>query len=137
MHMRIIKVLGIASAILLIISCFLPWVSIHSQQLTITGVETKGTSFGKPGYLHFIFSLLFLVFTLIPRLWAKRVNLLVVALNTAWAVRNFSLVIGCQAGECPELRTGVYLMLASSVLMLISALFPDIKLTQDKPGSSL
>ena len=125
---RILKWTGLLAAVLLIASCFLPWVNIESRNLVLTAVDTTGTNYGKPGYFHFVMAGLFVVFTLIPRLWAKRANLPVVALNIAWALRNFFIIAACQGGECPVKMIGLWLVVLASVLMLLSALFPDMKL---------
>jgi hypothetical protein len=126
--MRWMKWIGLAAGILLIISCFSTWVFIESKSLTITGIDATGTSFGKPGYLHLIFATCFLVLNFIPRLWAKRTNLPVTAFNLAWAARNYFIITACHGGECPEKHNGIYLLLLASALLLVSALFPDIKL---------
>ena len=126
------KWIGLLGVILLIVSCFLPWVIITSQNITVTGVESTGTNFGKPGYTHFVLGFFFIIFHFIPRLWAKRVNLLIVALNIAWAVRNYFIITMCREGECPEKQIGLYLVLLSSLLLLLSALFPDMKLKEEK-----
>lgn len=131
---RILKWAGVAAALLLVASCFLPWVYIESRELTFTGVDTTGSNYGKPGYLHFVMVIAFLPLTLIPRLWAKRANLIVVALNIAWAIRNFIMIGVCQGGECPVKKEGLFLALAASLLMFISALFPDTKLPPPKLG---
>ena len=123
---------GIASAGLLIISCFFTWVVIVSKNITVTGVDAGGTNFGKPGYFNLLMTTLFLAFTLIPKIWAKRINLFVTALNLAWAVRNYLIITGCSAGECPEKHTAIFLLLLASVLMLVSSLFPDLKLPEQK-----
>lgn len=124
--MRWMKWMGLAAAALLIVACFRPWVVIRSLTITVSGVEASGTNFGKPGYLHFILLLFFIPFSLLPKIWAKRFNLLVVALNLAWAFRNFVLISQCRAGECPEKQAGLYLMMLASVLMLVAALFPHM-----------
>ena len=129
--MRYMKWIGLAAVILLVISCFTPWVIIESKNIVVSGVDATGTNFGKPGYIHFILGSLFLVFHFIPRLWAKRWNLLVVALNIAWAARNFFIITACRAGDCPEKKMGIYLVLIASVLLLLSALFPDIELKEE------
>jgi hypothetical protein len=118
--------------VLLIVSCFIPWVVIESRGITITGVDTTGTKYGKPGYIHLICAAFFIVFTLTQKLWAKRSNLPVVALNLAWALRNFFLIAVCKGGECPERQAGLWMMLLASILMLIAALFPDMKLPAKK-----
>lgn len=130
--MQFMKWVGVIAVLLLILSCFIPWVYIASGQITISGVESTGTNFGKPGYFHFLMAPLFLFFHLVPKVWAKRWNLLIVALNLAWAVRNFFIISACQGGECPEKKAGIYLVVLASVLMLVSALFPAIKLKEDK-----
>ncbi|MEP7372012.1 MAG: hypothetical protein ABI675_01410 [Chitinophagaceae bacterium] len=126
--MRWMKWTGIAAAILLIISCFLTWVTIPSKNIVVSGVDATGTSFGKPGYFSLLMTFFFIVCTVLPRLWAKRINLLFTAMNLAWAIRNYFIISACQGGDCPEKQAGLYLMLAASLLMLASSLFPDIEL---------
>ena len=123
--------IGLSAAIGLITGCFFPWVFIESRNITVTGIESTGTSFGKPGYFHFLLAALFILFTLIPRIWAKRLNLLVVALNIAWAGRNYFLISACAAGECPEKKMGLYAVVICSFAMLLAALFPTMKLAKE------
>lgn len=133
--MRWMKWAGIAGAGLLILSCFLTWVVIPSKNIVVTGVDASGTYFGKPGYFNLVMTFFFLLFTLLPKIWAKRTNLLVSAMNMAWAARNYFIISACRAGECPEKHTGIYLMLIASLLMLVSSLFPDLKLPPEKPAA--
>lgn len=129
---RILKWAGILSALGLVASAFLPWVTIESRGLQFTGLDTTGSNFGKPALVHFVFTAFFLFFTLVPRLWAKRANLPVVGLNLGWAVRNFILIAACQGGECPVKKAGLILSLICSLIMFASALFPDMKLRSGK-----
>lgn len=126
--MRFLKWAGALAAILLVVSCFLPWITVSSKNILLTGVDTTGTNFGKPGYFHFVTAALFLLLNFIPRIWAKRWNLLVIGLNTGWALRNFLLIPACSAGICPNREIGLYLMAFSSLVMLIAGLFPQMKL---------
>jgi hypothetical protein len=130
--MRYMKWMGLAAAALLIASCFMPWVIIESRNITVTGVDGTGTNFGKPGYLHLLLTFVFLVLHLVPRLWAKRGNLPVVALNLGWAIRNFFVIASCRMGDCPEKQTGLWLMLIASAALVVSALFPDMDLPEPK-----
>jgi hypothetical protein len=130
--MRWMKWTGVAAAVLLIISCFTPWVIIESKNITISGIDATGTSFGKPGYFHLLMSFFFILFSFIPRVWSKRSNILVIAMNFAWAVRNYFSITACEGGECPVKKTGIYLILLASVLMMAAALFPDMKLPGEK-----
>ena len=126
------KWIGLFAVILLIVSCFIPWVTIPSKNIVVSGVDSTGTNFGKPGYTHFVLSFFFIIFHFIPRLWAKRSNLLVVALNIAWAIRNYFIISMCREGECSEKQIGLWLVLLASALVLIAALFPDIKLKEER-----
>ena len=130
--MRYMKWIGLVAVILLVLSCFLPWVIIISKNIVISGIDSTGTNFGKPGYTHFVLSFFFIVFHFIPKLWAKRVNLLIVALNIAWAIRNYFIISMCREGECPEKQIGLWLVMLASVLMLVAALFPDVQLKDEK-----
>lgn len=130
--MKLIKWTGIIAAVVLVIACFMPWVSIPSKSITISGVQTEGTSFGKPAYFHFISVFFFLLFIAISRLWSVRANLVVAALNLAWAIRNFLIISMCRGGECPEKKLALYLVAAGSIIMLVAALFPDTKLRPAK-----
>ena len=132
--MRHMKWIGLLAVVLLIVSCFLPWVIISSKNIVVSGVDSTGTNFGKPGYAHFVLGFFFIIFHFIPKLWAKRVNILVVALNIAWAVKNYFIISMCRTGECPEKQIGLWLVLVASVLMLIAALLPDIKLKEERKG---
>jgi hypothetical protein len=126
------KWIGLLAAVALAGACFFPWVVIESKNITVSGVESSGTSFGKPGYFHFFLAAFYIVFSFIPTVWAKRWNLLIVALNIAWAARNYLLISSCAAGDCPEKKPALFVVLISSLLMLIAALFPKVKVEEKK-----
>ena len=126
------KWVGLLATLALIVACFFPWVFIESKNITVTGIESTGTSFGRPGYFHFVLAATFVVFNFTPRIWAKRMNLLVTALNIGWAVRNYFLVSACAGGECPEKKLALYIVLICSFVMLAAALFPSVELTERK-----
>ena len=126
------KWIGLLAAILLITACFFPWVFIESKNITVSGVDSAGTSFGKPACFHFIMVFFFILFNFRSRVWAKRGNLLVAALNLAWAVRNYIIISSCYMGDCPVKKTAIFILIPASVLMLVAALFPDIKLVEKK-----
>lgn len=126
--MKYSNYIGVLLAIVLIVCCFIPWVYIDSIKTTITGVSAEHTTFGKPGVLHIIFSVLFIVFFLVPAVWAKRANLFIGSFNVAWAVRNFLLVTHCELGECPQRFFGIYAILIVSILILVMAMLPKVAL---------
>ncbi|GAA4331607.1 hypothetical protein [Flaviaesturariibacter amylovorans] len=124
--MRFFKPLGALAALALIACCFLPWVYIASPNITVTGFDTTGTRFGKPGYLHLIFSGAFLALLFLKQVWVRRLNLFFMAFNVAWAFRNLLLMGACFAGECPEKRLALYLLPILSFVMLLAVLLaPD------------
>ena len=53
-------------------------------------------------------------------------------MNFAWAVRNYFVLSQCEAGDCPERQPALYFVALSSVVMLVAALFPDVKLPVQK-----
>lgn len=129
---KYMKWIGAFAAVLLVVSCFTPWVIIESKNIVVSGIDATGTNYGKPAYSHFVMTAFFLAFTFIQKIWAKRFNLLVVGVNLAWAIRNYFVLTTCAAGECPVSQTGLWLMLIASTLMLLSSLFPDIELPQNR-----
>jgi hypothetical protein len=128
------KWIGLAAVAALIAACFFPWVFIDAKNITITGVDSGGTSFGKPGYFHLLMAVFFVVLHFTKTIWAKRVNLLVAALNLAWAMRNYFIISACSGGECPQKKTALYVVLISSLLIMAAALFPQIAL-KDGPAT--
>ncbi len=122
------KWIGMAGAAALVISCFLPWYRLDWLGFTLTGLEAD--KFGKPAYWHFVFSFFYLLFSFIPRIWAKQWNLFFSAGNLAWALRNFFVIAICSGGECPERQLGIWLILIASILMLFGAFFPGVKLKE-------
>ncbi len=126
--MRYFKWLAFFSAGLLFASFFQPWIVIESRSLTITGFDTTGTRWSPPAHLHIIFTILYLAFTLIPRIWAKRVNVFIAAINMAWAIGNFIRMALCDGGECPVRQSGMYLALLATIFMLLASFFPQVKM---------
>ncbi len=59
--MKYIKWIGLASVILLVVSCFTPWVVIESKNIVVSGIDTASTNYGKPAYFHFVMALFFIV----------------------------------------------------------------------------
>lgn len=95
--------------------------------ILVTGFKTSGTNFGKPGMMHVVLCVVMILFFALPKTWAKRTNFFIAAINLAWAIRNFILLSGCQAGECPEKKAGLYLELFVSAAILAMSLLPKMK----------
>ncbi len=121
---------GWMAAALLIVVCFLPWSYIASRQITITGLSALGTNFGKPGLFNIVMSVIAAFLFMVPRLWAKRTNVFVSAINLAWALRNYIILSTCMMGECPEKKLGLYALVALAIVIQVMALFPKIEVKQ-------
>ncbi|HOZ97016.1 MAG TPA: hypothetical protein PKY86_00155 [Niabella sp.] len=118
---QIIALIAIAT---LVAACFIPWMRIDDPAITITGVDTTGTNFGKPALNHLILTAFILLFTFVPKMGAKRANLFFAALNLAWAIKNYAVIPRCEGGICPERLLGLHLVLIASIIMMITTLFP-------------
>jgi len=121
--MQTMKWLSIAAILSLVVSCFLPWVSIASKDIVVTGMNADAMRLGKPGLLHIFLAGLFLVFVLIDKIWSIKTAFFIAAFNIAWAFRNFILFSSCSGGVCPEREAGLYLMIFGSATAMIFLLF--------------
>ncbi len=126
--MKYSQQIGVAAVLLMVAVCYMPWSYVASQQLTITGMDTGKAAFGRPGILNIFFGAIALFFFLFPKIWGKRTNVFIGALNLSWSIRNYILVTTCYFGDCPEKRLGIYLLLFTSVIIFIMTLVPKINL---------
>jgi hypothetical protein len=118
-----LKLLPLALIALLVASLFFTWVTIESKQIVVSGFQTAGTSFGKPGWFHVVLCAVVGGLLLVPKVWGTRAGFFISTLNVAWAVRNYFIISACYAGVCPVKHTALYVLLISSFLISISLLF--------------
>ncbi len=90
------------------------------------------TVFGKPALMHFYLLPAMFVLFLVPKIWAKRINPFVGAINFAWAFRNLLLLSTCRNGECPEKTSMLYVYFFSALIVLIMSMLPRIKTSSSK-----
>ncbi len=122
--------IGALVAVLVILSCFLTWITLPELGIRVTGFASEGTSFGKPGLVNCFMSGCAFILFLVPRIWAKRLILFFTGFNTAWAIRNFILLATCHGGECPQKQWGLYLLLGTSGLLLVISALNDLPLKE-------
>jgi hypothetical protein len=122
--MKYSNYIGAISALAIVAVCFMPWVYIASVQTTVTGMRADKTNFGHPGLMNIILCTVATVLFIIPRVWAKRMNLFVGTFNLAWSIRNFLIITQCELGDCPEKRAGIYLLFGLSVVLLLMTFIP-------------
>lgn len=119
------KIFGLLSVAVVIISVFLPWMTVESKHILFTGVSTAGSRFGQPGKLTIIVSAITAIFFLIPGKVATRFNLFAGAFLVAWSFRNFLLFSRCEMGECPDRGIGLYLCLAAAIATFVCILLSN------------
>ncbi|MDF2191434.1 hypothetical protein [Paraflavitalea sp. CAU 1676] len=124
--------IGIGAAILLVISCFIPWAFYPDLNKSFTGFFSENNNYGKPGKVFVVMAVVAIVFFLVPRVWAKRWNLLVGALTLAYAIKSFIVFTGCYKGICPTKLAGIWVMLVSAAGLLVMTLLPDMKVIENK-----
>jgi len=133
MTLRILHWLGLAACIALVVSCFLPWAHYNDPsipdeaQRTFTGFFSYKNYYGKPGKFIIALTVVIFIFMIIPRVWAKRTTLFLAALLLAYAVTCYIRFGSCYNNLCPERLMGLYLLLGSSVVILLAAMFPRMK----------
>lgn len=130
--MKYSQTIGVIAALAVIIACFLPWSYIPGQQIVVSGVKTAGTNFGRPGVLSIVTASISIIFFLLPKIWAKRTNVLIAAVSVSWAVRNYLIFSACMMGECPQKRIGLYLLLLFSIGVLLMSFLPKIDVNEQK-----
>lgn len=118
------SIIGAIAAITVIISAFLPWISVpvNGQVLVFTGLHSEGSSFGEPGKLSIAVSVIVLILFLIPKSWPARVNLFTSAFLAAWAFRNMLIFSRCEMGICPDQKIGLFLSLGAALVTFICVL---------------
>lgn len=126
------QLIGVLASLAIIAICYMPWVFIAGNNILITGLDSGVTNFGRPGIMNIVLSVAGAIFFAVPKIWAKRTNVFVGTVNFAWAIRNYILLTTCQAGECPEKKAGLYLLLIITFIMLLMTFFPKIAIPEEK-----
>ncbi len=126
-NMKYSQVIGILAAIVLVLSSFMHWAWYPDLEEYFTGFYSYNSNYGRPGRYLMMFATVAVIMFLIPRIWAKRINMFLNVLILAYAIKTFILFSGCYKGICPVRQIGMWIMLFSSAVMLLSALFPTLK----------
>ena len=129
MFSKIIYYIGIAACLLIIAACFMPWVHYTSINETFTGLNVKkfvtGNYYGRAGIIICLLSAVILIFMLLQKVWAKRVNLFLAAFLLAYSVRTYIIFTSALFEGEIEKKSGIYLMLFSSIVIMIATMFPS------------
>ncbi|MFY7963965.1 MAG: hypothetical protein ACOVO1_03625 [Chitinophagaceae bacterium] len=127
--MKYSQQIGVFAAIIVIVSCYLPWIEITALNKTLNGLDgyvNNNITFGTQIKAHAFFCIFSIPLFIISKVWTKRLNIFICFLNLTWAIKNFILFRLCRP-ECPETKFGLYLLVLSSVVMMLMALLPKIE----------
>ena len=130
--MKYSKWLGVAGCLALIVACFMPWTYHADVGKDFTGFFSQKNTYGTPGKYIAIFAGVSAILFLIPKIWAKRIQLLVSAILMAYTIKSYILYTSCYNAYCPEKRAGIFLIVGLSIALLIVSFFPDIKVKQSE-----
>ena len=130
--MKYSQLLGCIAVFLLTAVCYLPWSFITEKNIVITGMSAPGTVYGKPGLMHLVLGFILLLLFIISKIWAKRINVFVAAINVAWSARNYIVLSTCYMGECPEVKAGLFISIILCVFILIMSFLPDLTTLEKK-----
>lgn len=119
---------GIVAALLLILSCFLPWVHFNSVHETFTGFHVtpfaNGTYYGRAGIFISVLTLIVFILMFVNRAWVKGANLFIAALIFAYAIRTYLVFTASLfPGEVTR-KPGIFFILIFSLILLLTTLFP-------------
>ena len=131
--MKFSQWIGIAASLVLIISGFMNWTWYPDIHKYFTGFFSENNIYGKPGKIFIYFTSVAIILFAVPKIWAKRWNLLVCTLILSYAIKTFILYSACYRGVCPVRQEGIWIMLFSAVAIMLCALLPDLKLKGKSP----
>jgi uncharacterized membrane protein YjjP (DUF1212 family) len=134
--MKYYKLIGITACALLLVSCFLPWAYYADLHRSFTGFYTEKNEYGKPGVFFSFIAICSVILILIDKIWAKRVHIIFAAITIGYLIKTYILFTSCYIGYCPEKKFGIFILITACTLMMIVALFPDIKLMDEKGQNS-
>lgn len=130
--MNYIKWIGLSACVALFVACFAHWTYHDDLHEFFTGFYSEKNAYGKPGIFLCFFAALSALLILIKRIWAKRFHLFLSALFVGYAIKTYTLYTSCYNAYCPQKQFGIYLMLVSTIIILIASVIPKMELKVTK-----
>lgn len=134
--MKYYKVLGFLASLTLVVSCFLPWAYYPDLHKSFTGFFSEKNIYGRPGIAFTFFAVVSLILIFINKIWAKRTFIFSAALNLGYLLKTYVIFTSCYKGYCPEKEYGLYLVIVSSIVLLLVSFVPDTKLSDDEKAET-
>jgi hypothetical protein len=136
--MKYYKLTGFLTCLLLAISCFLPWAYYPDLHKSFTGFFSEQNMYGRPGKVFIFFAISSLALIFINKIWAKRTLIFFAALNIGYLLKTYVIFTSCYNTYCPQKQYGLYLLILSSVVLMIVSFLPDLKLLKaDESGTEI
>lgn len=110
----------------------MPWTYYSDIHKTFTGFFSQDNNYGKPGIFLVFYAIVSLVLIALPKIWAKRSHIFLAALFAGYAIKSYILFTSCYNTFCPEKKPGIYLVMISSLAILLVAIFPEMKISAEK-----
>lgn len=127
--MKYYKTIGLLACVLLVISCFLPWAYYTDIDKSFNGFFSEQNIYGKPGKVFIFMAGGSAIMIITNKVWAKRVHILLSAINIAYLIKTYILFTSCYATICPQKEYGLYLLIVSSVMLMFASILPDMKMS--------
>ncbi|MEO6812425.1 MAG: hypothetical protein ABI172_00735 [Ginsengibacter sp.] len=132
--MKYYKPIGLLACALLIISCFLPWAYYSDLNESFSGFFSEQNIYGKPGIVFIFVAVVSVYLIYTNKVWAKRLHIIIAAINVAYLIKTYILFTSCYATLCPKKEYGLYLLIASTLILMIISFLPDMKMPEIKEG---
>ena len=130
--MKYSKWIGLVIYILLIVVCFLPWTYHADLDKYFNGFFSQKDVYGKPGKFFVIFSVICILLIFVEKVWAKFMHLFFAGIIIAYALKTYHLFTSSYNAYTPEKQMGIYILVVLSIFSFLIALFPDMKLKNNK-----
>lgn len=117
-----LRIVGIVSCVLILISLFLNWAWYPDLEKYFTAFYTENNYYGKPGKLLLFFALSGILFYWLNKAWAQRLNLIFGALCMAFAIRCYLLYTSSYDGYTPAVQAGIFIMLSGCLGHLVASM---------------
>ncbi|MEO8766170.1 MAG: hypothetical protein ABI416_17845 [Ginsengibacter sp.] len=127
--MKHYKLIGWCACALLAVSCFIPWTYYADLNKNFTGFFSERNIYGKPGMFFIFFAIASFLLIHLDKLWAKRTHIFLTALNIGYLIKTYILFTSCYNAYCPEKKPGIFLLILSSVVLMVITFLPDIKIS--------
>ena len=126
--MKYYKQIGILACLLLVIGSLSPLAYYPDLHQSFTGFYSEKNMYGRPGKVFTFIAVVSVVLIFVNKIWAKRTLIFIAAINIGYLIKTYVVFTSCYNTICPEIKYGLVLLIAGTVLLMISALFPDMKL---------